>query len=450
MSKEQFNIILIICDTLSANHMSVYGYNRNTTPYFLKLLEQDDWILYKYCFSTSSWTLPAHASLFTGLYPSDHGVTGETFDSCILSDELVTLSQLLKLNKYTCLAVSSNPIISRVTKFNNGFDFFVCFNEEFRIPIKTFSPQSLFSRKFLAKKLLKSFLKKEDNYSFCPFYSLLYAFLFLDKNVTEFSYFYTRLSLQYMFSFIRQNKSPFFIFLNLMENHDKYIPPVRFRRKFLKYSNHDLKNQKWWKLFYENGFTREEIELYRSFYDEEVLTIDYVLVNSLSNLKNRFPYVYDNSLIIVSSDHGEALGEWNHWGHNFSVYPEVARVPLLIKFPKGCKDDRKKDSLIQINDLFATILTLIDQNFPVPESSISIVASDTRKEAIVENYWSKFNDSQHVIQKEHFFAKIIQKDDGMFEYTVEEKLKNKIRKYKTKDFIRLIPVQEDKKCLRSS
>ncbi len=444
MSKEQFNVILIVCDTLSANHMSVYGYNRDTTPYLSRLLEDDDWILYKYCFSTSSWTLPAHASLFTGLYPSEHGVTGETFDNSIFPEEYISLAQLLKIKDYTCFAVSSNPIVSKLTKFDNGFDFFICLNEEFRLPSKGLSPQSLFSRKFLVKKLLNTFFQKKSDYYCYPFYSLFYALLFLDKNVTEFSYFYTKLSLQYMLNFIKKNKFPFFIFINLMENHDKYIPPVKFRRKFLKYTNHDLKNQKWWKLYYEKGFSPKEIELYRIFYDEEVLTLDYILSFSLLSFRKKFPRIYDNTLIIITSDHGEALGEWNHWGHNFSVYPEVSRVPLLVKFPKGYEFNKKTDSLIQINDIFATILTLIDQDFPVPESSVSIFSSEKRKEAKVENYWSKFNDLQHVIQKEHFFAKIIEKDNGIFEYIVEEKLKNKIKRYETRDFFKLVPVQEDK------
>ncbi len=126
------DIILILCDTLSANRMSLYGYKENkTTPKMERLCEDEGFCLFKNCFSSSPWTIPSHASLFTGLYPSQHNTTGEEFEKCILRKDLVTLPLLLNLFGYRTLAVSSNPLVSFDTGFDLGFEYFLNFGKKY-------------------------------------------------------------------------------------------------------------------------------------------------------------------------------------------------------------------------------------------------------------------------------------------------------------------------------
>jgi glucan phosphoethanolaminetransferase (alkaline phosphatase superfamily) len=119
--KNTFNIILITIDALRADHLSCYGYHRKTTPAIDKIAEQA--IIYSNAIAPSSWTLPSLASLFTSVYPSNHGVVhdprhkkdpshalGETF-----SEQLTTLAEALKAQGYTTFAVASNPHLHKAS-----------------------------------------------------------------------------------------------------------------------------------------------------------------------------------------------------------------------------------------------------------------------------------------------------------------------------------------------
>ena len=115
------NIVVIVADTLRADHLPFYGYDRIETPYLSGLAGRS--ILFKHAWSTSSWTAPATASLFTSLYPFQHGVI-HNFRSRI-PEEAVTLAEILKESGYRTFGVSLNIMVSNALKFDQGFDRFV-------------------------------------------------------------------------------------------------------------------------------------------------------------------------------------------------------------------------------------------------------------------------------------------------------------------------------------
>ena len=129
VSKNDFNIVLITIDTLRVDHLSCYGYEHNTSPNMDNIA--DRWIIYKNAIAPCSWTAPSMASLFTSLYPINHGVIHGVFykpkeAKHIISDELITLAEILKAHGYTTFGVSSNLQLNKKRGFAKGFDYFEC------------------------------------------------------------------------------------------------------------------------------------------------------------------------------------------------------------------------------------------------------------------------------------------------------------------------------------
>ena len=118
MPKDLPNIILIICDTLSAKHMSLYAYERRTTPNLERLVEEG-FTVYTRCFAPAPWTNPSHASLFTGLYPSEHGIDGVKSQ---IGMNTITLPWILKEIGYKTIGISNNLLING--QFVKGWDKF--------------------------------------------------------------------------------------------------------------------------------------------------------------------------------------------------------------------------------------------------------------------------------------------------------------------------------------
>ncbi len=113
------NIVLIVLDTLGAKHMSLYGYHRKNTPNLERLAEE--FTVYTRCFAPSCWTIPSHASIFTGLYPSQHGAYDGKFT---LNDNVQHLVPVLKGMGYRTMGISSNGLISPDSGICRGFDYY--------------------------------------------------------------------------------------------------------------------------------------------------------------------------------------------------------------------------------------------------------------------------------------------------------------------------------------
>lgn len=127
------NIIIILVDTLRADHLGVYGYQRPTSPNIDKFGAESH--VFNHAYSTAPWTIPSVASLFTGLYPSAHGVAprlsknGENEETVpTISERAVVLAETLKLRGYSTLGLSANAWITKELGFWQGFDFFETFD----------------------------------------------------------------------------------------------------------------------------------------------------------------------------------------------------------------------------------------------------------------------------------------------------------------------------------
>jgi len=179
-------------------------------------------------------------------------------------------------------------------------------------------------------------------------------------------------------------EKPLFLFLNLMETHWKYNPPVSFknfinistreRKKLFQYDHQD---------FYLQTLPSEMMAKIYLLYEQGLYFLDQKLFDFYRFLEAQG--VKDRTLLAVTSDHGESLGEHGLWGHMFGLYNEILQIPLVVKYPAGLASPKESHQLAQLNDLFATILEVVQAPLPFPESSRSLL-SDRREYVFAEHY----------------------------------------------------------------
>ncbi|MFN3740904.1 MAG: sulfatase, partial [Thermodesulfovibrionales bacterium] len=375
------NIVLIVCDTLGAKHMSLYGYHRKTTPMLERLVEEEGFIVYKNCFATAPWTIPSHASLFTGLYPINHGTFGADVEDYFLDKNLFTLPEVLKSSGYKTIGISNNYLIGHYFGFSKGFDEFIEMDRPFLFKDELIVPErKKFDKlKFVVEKLLsKGYTKKAA----AKLINALYRRAFGTVNINSYPYTVKTLKLfSKRVKTLQNSVSPFFLFVNLMETHDLYKPPLDFQGRFVKCEKAFINKQPTWMNYYTTGFSEATIDKLTGLYDEEVLTLDYILGCMYAELKKSA--ILDNTLFIITSDHGEALGEKKHFGHMFSMYNETLHIPLIVRFPEGWVNDKGENcDLVQLHDIYATILENIDCCMPAPSDSVSLLSSTKREYAV--------------------------------------------------------------------
>lgn len=399
------NVILIILDTCGAKHMSIYDYHRRTTPYLEELAEEC--VVYTRCFSTSPWTSPSHASMFTGLYPSEHGCKGIDMD---LNENLYSLPEVLKSLTYKTCGISSNPLICTSLGFGRGFDeFYGLYNVPYlrlylnkgnknKIKrIKYFMDYMVNKRRFqegveyIASALrIKEFKSQRD---------------IMVKSATP-------ATIESLFCFedamnsYKKTNSPFFIFINFMQTHAKFNPPRKFRNIFVE-DDPKIENQHTFEYLFEHLVYKphsiEYLDYIIGLYNQEILFIDYITACIFKLLKKK--NLFDKTLLILTSDHGELLGEHGLVEHSFCLYNENLYVPLIIKYPKEYGLKGVVDSLVQNHDIFATILKVTNAPYPVPKSSMSLLTSDKRQIGISQLIDPRFKIAACLKRKATFLPK---------------------------------------------
>jgi len=327
------NIVLISMDTVRADHTSLYGYDRDTTPHLREWAASAT--LYARAIATSDFTLPTHASMFTGMYPESHGAFYDGTNIRVLPLDRLTLADVLGSHGYwTAESAANHLYLAGWTNLTKGFRF--AKNER---PV-VLKPKSFHLRR-VAHRLLS---------------------LVMDMTTLD------RLSLAaedvgargaFLLDRAKASGSPFFLFLNYMDAHEPYLPGPPFDTRF---SDQDPRftrpvEQGRWVTLERKPLSASERSFTISQYDGAIAAEDEniaLLINKLKELG-----VYDNTLIIVTSDHGEAFGERNLLQHGQGVvYEDLVHVPLIVKYP-GQQAGRRSDELISQVDLMPLALALV-------------------------------------------------------------------------------------------
>lgn len=327
------NVILVVVDTLRADCVGTSpGRPRSLTPNLDRLAESS--VVYTNALSTSPWTLPSHASLFTGLYPEMHGVNWGHY---ALDDRWPVLSELLKSKGYSTFAISNNWLLSRENGFARGFDTYIETATDpslkgWRLALQCGVSRSLVSGLGLAPEVAEDAGSTWTNW--------LVGRRLARRDSSE---------------------GPLFLFINYFEPHDPYRPPPRFARRELtsedRKAGRNLDQREQYLAAHACGrrgvFSLAQIDLMKRLYDVEVAYQDHMIGELLDTLESAD--LFDNSWLVVMSDHGELFGEWDMVYHTASSHYQLLHIPLIVR-PPGGTDGRRLEAPVQPVDIFVTLL----------------------------------------------------------------------------------------------
>jgi len=337
-------ILLITMDTVRADHTSLYGYRRQTTPFLEELARQAT--RYRRAASSSDLTLSTHASIFTGLYATQHGAhhDGRSPLALPLSPRFRTLAEILCDHGYATAAVVANSgYLAREFGMAQGFSHY-----DSRWPVHLLeSPgPGVFLRDGLVAWLSRwaPSLRSQQLYRRAG-----------EINRNAFA----------LLGRVAERPGRYFLFLNYMDAHHPYLPPPPFDTRFPgSAGGFDWSRFGAWKDEVMSGrrdVQEKERQYLIAHYDGGIAYIDSQLRALVAQLRKLG--LYENSLLIVTSDHGEAFGERRLLGHGVSVYQDQTRVPLLIKAP-GQRHGRVVDRWASSVDLLPTVLAFA--GLPLP------------------------------------------------------------------------------------
>ena len=343
------NILLIVLDSARAANFSCYGYFRPTTPHLDKFAQEG--VLFEQAIAEGCWSLPVHASLFTGLYPLCHGITTS---KDALPEGFPTLARLLGDNGYQTSCFTNNAYISSHSGLIQGFD---AVDEIWRLMQKRGVERPLGLR--VIKRLEKYGRLSQALIRFIKFARRMRKMRHQQKRETDSGAQITNECIQQWLTDGWDRKRPFFMFVNYMEVHEKWDPPHPYDRRFMpsRFSASrvaQVSPNKSEVLSPRNKRREEDLEILRALYDGELNYIDHKLSELFQFLTSRD--ILDETVIAVTADHGDSLGEHGHLGHRMALFDELVHVPLMIRYPRLFPAGSRVPFQVQLADLVPTFL----------------------------------------------------------------------------------------------
>lgn len=306
------NLVLVTLDTTRADHLGPYGYEGAHTPQLERFASRA--VVYDRAYATSSWTLPSHASLFTGLYPMEHGARAEGPDvGRPLADAFDTLAERLARAGYRTAGVVAGPVLSRALGVAQGFEHY---DDDFSIPEWAFAGKRAAYVADRAIELVERF-----------------------------------------------GDEPFFLFVNFFDPHAPYRPPPPFDRGLAPADHREVALALFEHL--EAGDAprpvaelpereRALLAALRAGYDAEIAYMDHHLGRLLAAIEAS-PRA-DETLVAITGDHGESFGEHYFLSHGAHLYEHNVHVPLLVRHPGGHAAGTRVAAPVENRRLFAWLL----------------------------------------------------------------------------------------------
>jgi arylsulfatase A-like enzyme len=338
------SILLIMVDTLRADHLSSYGYGAGRTPNIDSLAT--DGVRCAHTFSQASWTRPSVATILTSLYPSSHGAVHK---ADMLPDRVDTVAEVLSRGGYYTAGFADNVNVSPSFNFGQGFadyrylapDLFFYANEP-AAQLTLYNGLRLVRERFLARRV------DVHNY-YQPAEVVTDTLIsWLDSHEAK--------------------QGPFFLFAHYMDPHDPYFV-------------HPFNGEGYARVANPNP-PASVAEKYRQLYDGGIAYLDEHLGRLFADLKRRG--LYDKMLIVLTGDHGEEFHEHGGWWHGTTLYDEQIHVPLILKPPAGGARGRVIDELTTSLDITPTIIASaglavppVMQGHPLPLDSGTAPSRDS-------------------------------------------------------------------------
>jgi arylsulfatase A-like enzyme len=357
------NALLIVLDTVAADHLSLYGYERPTSPTMVELAERG--VRFDRVQATSSWTLPSHATMFTGRWPHELSAGWLT----PLDRTYPTLAEFLSSRGYATAGFVANYWYCAS---NSGLERGFTAYEDYIFPkLTAVKAASLVDRSVKGIQGVERFLEDRLDIDLLRTpVQRLFLLVNADRKEAavvnrEFLNWLTRR---------RQPERPFFAFLNYYDAHEPYqLPSGRVHRFGTQPSDPHESDmiQSWWTMD-KRGISPRDIAFAHNAYDDCVADLDEQLGRLFDELGRRA--VLDTTWVIIAADHGESFGE--HAGvfcHGTSLYQTELHVPLVIIPPGGSPSKRVVTETVSLRNLAATIVDVLDfeTGSPFPGQSLA-------------------------------------------------------------------------------
>jgi arylsulfatase A-like enzyme len=327
------SIFLLVMDTARSDHFSCNGYQFPTTPHIDRIAaEGANW---PNAFSAANWTPPGHISIFTGKYPIQHGNNGKPY----MPEELLSLTEVLRQEGYYCVSMYENPLAGKSINLTQGFDydFGVLHNSWiYTIPLRLWDK-----------------LAYNDDGAYVTFATA-----------------------QRVYDWVTQKGGHPFLYVNIAEPH----VPYRANQPYFDHFTKGLDRSKVgdlsriWDLCVTRdlilqdsvrfaGLTEESIAYMRAVYDSE-LAYDDEHFGRLTEWMHTTGNL-DRTLMIITADHGEVLGE--HWtmGHEYTLFKPAVHIPMIMRYPGAIKP-AQRDEYVSNVDIFPTVLYLMSRQDLIP------------------------------------------------------------------------------------
>ncbi len=360
---ESPNVLLIVLDTVRADHMSLYGYVRPTTPNLERFAKRG--VRFDQARATAPWTLPSHASMFTGRWPHELGVEWMT----PLRGNSPTLAEYLGSHGYATAGFVANTLFC---SYDTGIDRgFTHYEDYVLAPLSAVRTAKLIDLNFhwifaLAAEYGTSF----DAGPLRPVQELVLGWILERDRISADS-----INRKFVDWLARRPDPhrPFFAFLNYYDAHSPYVLPLSAAHRFgLRPRNRaDAQVLDGWRDVNKLQLSRYHRTLARDSYDNCLAYLDEQLGVLLNELHRRG--VLDRTLVIVASDHGEGLGEHDLFDHGDSLYRTEIGVPLMIVAPSGGQSPGVVKETVSLRNLPATIVDLVGlrAHSPFPGPSLA-------------------------------------------------------------------------------
>ena len=334
---ERPNVVLIVLDTVRADMLSAYGYSKPTTPNLERIAREGT--RFERAFATDFWTLPSHASLLTGLYPSEHHANSETLR---LTGDASTLAENLSEVGFRTAAWVGNPWLSIRHGFGQGFQHYM---EMWHHPA---SHPGDFSADRQAVREASSWIAQRAT-----------------------------------------GDAPFFLFMNLNTAHLPYSPtpaalldltpefrPIDRTARLKKVTG------TWQHLTGNLDLDDLDYQILKELYEAELLMVDGLVGSVIAALETAG--VLDETLLIITSDHGENIGDHGMIDHMLSMFETTIRIPLIVRHPAHFPPGHVNTDLVSQVDVFPTVLEIaqVEPAVSLPHAR-SLVGSPRESEVFV-------------------------------------------------------------------
>jgi arylsulfatase A-like enzyme len=334
------NVVLIVLDTVRARNLSLHGYSRATTP------NLEEWaktaVVFDEAVAPASWTFPSHATMFTGRWPHEVASGWQT----PLDDRYPTLAEVLRDRGYSTAGFAANVFFcTEEFGIARGFLHY----EDYPVSRSQFLISTAIGRELFSFSLntdLAFRVREWIGYQDIPG----------RRNAEEINAAFVE------WLDDRQDSSrPFFAFLNYLDAHQPFLPPAPFDTRFRGPAPRGNPTH-WW----DRTWSPQEVLAETDAYDGAIAYLDHQLGRLADELRLRGEF--DDTLVIVTSDHGEHLGEHGFMRHGQTLYRDVLRVPLVIRFPGRITAGVRVREAVSLRDIPQTVLALLnlscDQCFP--------------------------------------------------------------------------------------